>query len=62
MSVSYPYFTIAKEFNIEYSKVLTFIDIVENRNLIDKVICTEVWQKYALGAYHYEQQRRKTVI
>lgn len=61
MSVSYPYFSIAKEFNIDYGIVLKFVERVEKQvsNHYDGLT---VWQASVIDAFINERERRKTVI
>jgi hypothetical protein len=60
MSVSYPYFSIAKEFNIDYSIVLKFVEELENKTDPGRTFL-EVWETSILAAYFDEKERRKTV-
>lgn len=61
MSVSYPYFSIAKNFDIDYGKVLDFVDIIEAKNLaLDCKL--EVWELRILNAWYKEKERRKNSV
>jgi hypothetical protein len=61
MSISYPYFSIAKEFNIDYSIVLKFVERVE-KQVSSHYDGLTVWQASVIDAFINERERRKSII